>query len=102
MCKNLAHFAASTKVICRAKPADGPKERGWYYSPFLPILRAAVHVARSSLSITVDEKNKGLRAVWTLFENCCDEAVVPRIQYVPIFLARECKRPRGVLRKGRI
>ena len=30
---------------------------------FLPILRAAVPLARSSLSITVDEKRKGLRVV---------------------------------------
>ena len=31
---------------------------------FLPILRAAVPLARSSLSINVDEKSKGLRAVY--------------------------------------
>ena len=30
---------------------------------FLPILRAGVPLARSSPSITVDEKRKGLRAV---------------------------------------
>ena len=30
---------------------------------FLPILRADVPLARSSLSITVNEKRKGLRAV---------------------------------------
>ena len=30
---------------------------------FLPILRAAVPLTRSSLSITVDEKRKGLRTV---------------------------------------
>ena len=31
---------------------------------FLPILRAALPLARSSLSITVDEKRKGLRVVY--------------------------------------
>ena len=33
------------------------------FSSFLPILRAAVPFARSSLSITVDEKRKELHAV---------------------------------------
>ena len=37
----------------------------------LPILRAAVPLARSSLSIIADEKRKGLRAVY-LTSNCLD------------------------------
>ena len=36
-----------------------------YFSSFLPIPRAALLLARSSLSLTVDEKRKGPRAVYS-------------------------------------
>ena len=40
----------------------GKREEKIFFSSFLPILRAAVLLARSSLSITVDEKRKGLQS----------------------------------------
>ena len=49
-----------SKVDGRAKNGEEKRKK---FSSVLPIPRAAVPLARTSLSITVDEKRKGLRAV---------------------------------------
>ena len=50
-----------SKVDGRAE--SGEEGRKNIFSSFLPILRAAVPIPRSSLSNTVDEKRKVLRAL---------------------------------------
>ena len=54
---------------------------------FLPILRAAAHLARSSLSITVDEKRKGQRAVY--LESDCEWYKVEAVSWNPLHVDRE-------------